>query len=104
MIHQEIFGIAPEYSQKILKLFESLPEGTEVWLFCSRAKGNYREGSDIDLAFKGTEVDLGNRDEVLIKYDTLFLPWKLDIVIFAEVEDPSLRSHIDRVGILVFSK
>lgn len=51
-------GIADSYTQKIMDLFRTLPKGTKAILFGSRAKGNYREGSDIDIALKGTSLTI----------------------------------------------
>ena len=104
MIVKDIPGISTEHSRRILELFTSLPTGSEVWVFGSRAKGTYREGSDIDLAIKGSGVSLSlkERSELLEKYESVFLPWKLDIVAYDSIEDPQLRGHIDRVGVLVF--
>ena len=91
-------GIEESYSNKILSLFKQFPKCQEVILFGSRAKGNFREGSDIDLALKGAELTLDLREEILEKYEALLLPWKLDIVIYSLIQEPALREHIDRVG------
>ncbi len=45
-------GLTKEQSEKILELLQSSPAVKEIVLFGSRAKGNYREGSDIDIALK----------------------------------------------------
>ena len=91
-------GIPVEASAKILALFASAPPGTKVILFGSRAKGNFREGSDIDLAIKGP-VTLDDRSRWSLAYDDLYLPWKLDLAIYHLIEEPALKEHIDRVGL-----
>lgn len=91
-------GIEAPYSKKIFNLLRSTPGLESVLLFGSRAKGNYREGSDIDLAVLGPLFTHQNRDDLLQKYDNLNLPWKLDIVIYSLIEEPALKEHIDRVG------
>ncbi|MBI4404161.1 MAG: nucleotidyltransferase domain-containing protein [Deltaproteobacteria bacterium] len=92
-------GISEPYASQILGLFQNLPKNTKIILFGSRAKGNFREGSDIDIALKGGKLDLEIRDEILEQYSHLYSPWKLDIVIYSLIEEPSLKEHIDRVGI-----
>ncbi len=104
MTLHNIPGLSSDHSKAILDLFACLPEDSEVWLFGSRAKGNYREGSDIDLALKGSHVRLEHRDTVLRDYENLFLPWKLDIVLHSQIDEPALLSHLDRVGLLLFKK
>src|SRR3989339_218637 len=96
--HFDIAGIEKQYTKKILALFKNMPAGTSLILFGSRAKGNYREGSGIDLAIKGSGVTLDQRTQWLAEYENLFLPWKLDLVIYELTESQNLKEHIDRVG------
>ena len=96
---QLIPGIANEYGKQILNLFHPFPKGASLILFGSRAKGNYREGSDIDLALQGPSMTQKDRTLWLLQYEDLNLPWKLDLVIFKEIEEPALIEHIRRVGI-----
>ena len=98
---QHIPGIPAHYSQQILELFQPLPKGTFLILFGSRAKGNYREGSDIDIAIQGKNITPKDRSAWLLKYETLNLPWKLDLVIYHHIKEPALVEHIDRVGIRI---
>ena len=67
-------------------------------IYGSRAKGNHRPGSDIDLTLFGdglTAADLLAVDGAL---DALDLPYRIDLSLHADIEDPALRSHIERVG------
>jgi predicted nucleotidyltransferase len=98
MSAEKIPGVPDQYGQKILDLFGILPRGAQVILFGSRAKGNHREGSDIDLALKGAGFSLQDRDRWLLQYDALDLPWKIDLVVYELIEEPALQAHIDRVG------
>ncbi len=94
-------GIPHSMSDQILNLFRPLPKDTSLILFGSRAMGNYREGSDIDIAIQGTCITIKDRDTWLLKYETLNLPWKLDIVIYGHITESALIEHIDRVGIKI---
>ena len=94
-------GISDPYSRQILELFQPLPRGVSLILFGSRAKGNYREGSDIDIAIQGKNVTPKNRGVWLLKYETLNLPWKLDLVIYQHIKEPALIEHIKRAGIRI---
>ncbi|HBQ21962.1 MAG: hypothetical protein A2Z91_01210 [Deltaproteobacteria bacterium GWA2_38_16] len=98
---KNIPGIPNPHSQKILDLFWPLPKGSSLILFGSRAKGNYREGSDIDIAIQGKNIVSKDRTEWLLKYETLNLPWKLDLVIYRHIKEPALIEHIKRVGIRI---
>ena len=96
-------GIEEKNFRRILGLFSKNQNITEVILFGSRAKGNFRDGSDIDLALKGKS--LTSRDLVPIErdYEDLYFPWKLDLVIYENIENEELKNHIRRVGKVVYS-
>jgi predicted nucleotidyltransferase len=66
-------------------------------LFGSRAKGNYKNGSDIDLAVFGA-VDDGELGKISWELDDLLLPWEIDLLQFDSITNPDLRDHIARVG------
>lgn len=79
------------------------PAVTQAILFGSRAKGNYRNGSDIDLAVTGpcTDSELGT---IAWELDDLLLPWEIDLLQFDRIANPDLREHIARVGQVFYSK
>lgn len=95
------FGIAKEHWQKILSLFSNKKDLQTAVLYGSRAKGNFREGSDIDICLKGS---LSSKIiyEILEEYEPLYLPWKLDLVLWNNIENQNLKDHILRVGIQVY--
>jgi len=61
-----------------------------VILYGSRARGNYRNGSDIDLALVGKELDLTTLFKVETELDDLLLPYKIDLSIHHKIENPDL--------------
>jgi predicted nucleotidyltransferase len=95
-------GLTKEQSEKILELLQSNPAVKEIVLFGSRAKGNYREGSDIDIALKGAKIT--DCDRLSLAYQDLYLPWVLDLVAYETIEALSLKEHIDRVGLVLFKR
>ena len=50
------YGLSDQVITKIIDVFTKFPEVKEVILYGSRAKGNYKRGSDIDLAIKGKNI------------------------------------------------
>jgi predicted nucleotidyltransferase len=63
-------------------------------IFGSRAKGNFRYNSDIDIAVWGN-VNIGH---ILTELDELPMPYKFDVVSYESLKNDKLREHIDRVG------
>ncbi len=98
------FGIETDDLNAIIKILESDEKIQDVILFGSRAKGCFRDGSDIDLALKGNNLILDDLLTISTMLDDLFLPYKFDLVIFERILEPKLKEHIDRVGILLFSR
>ena len=50
-------GISDEIWQKIATVYSVFPEIETAILYGSRAKGNYKKGSDVDIVFKGTKLN-----------------------------------------------
>lgn len=96
-----IGGIADEHWQKILSIFRKHPNITDVILYGSRAKDNFRNGSDIDIAVKGNPIEDRQLTQISMDYDDLYLPWKMDVTVYDSVSNADLKTHIDRVGIIL---
>lgn len=98
------FGISTDDWSAIIQVFKSEERIQEIVLFGSRAKGNYKPGSDIDLAMKGSELTLTNLIDISTMLDGLDLPYKFDLILFDRIQEPKLTEHIERVGITIFNR
>lgn len=72
----------------------------KVILFGSRARGDYRDQSDIDLAVKGGKGNLFAID-VDETTSTLFM---YDVVNLDKAVQPELMESIEREGIIIYEK
>lgn len=90
--------------KKIQSVFKLHPEIEKAILFGSRAKGNYKAASDIDLTLVGTTLTLSLQQEIENELDDLLLPYKFDISIYHTINSTELLDHINRVGQLFFKK
>lgn len=94
--------IERENHRKHLRRFRPAPGRGKAVLYGSRAKGNFKPGSDIDLTLFGegpTSTQLGEIDEEL---DELLLPYQIDLSIFDQIENVKLHEHIERVGVVFY--
>jgi predicted nucleotidyltransferase len=93
------YGIDQETWDQILSVLRSESKVREIILFGSRAKGVFKEGSDIDICIKGK--DLGYDDLIRLNglLDELDLPWEIGLLIHDMIDEPMLIEHIARVGI-----
>jgi len=96
------FGLSEKVLEKLITLFGKESDVEEVILFGSRAKGTFKEGSDINLALKGANANLQLLRKIELKIDNLMLPYVVDHVIYNEIKEPQLTDHINRTGICIF--
>jgi predicted nucleotidyltransferase len=99
-----IFGLKEETIQAISNVLAHYPEVEKVLLYGSRAKGNYKPASDIDLTLLGNAIDVSIMNKISWELDDLLLPYTFDLSIYHHLNDPSLLDHIARVGVLFYSK
>lgn len=100
-----MFGLKDEQLQKIQQTLAQFESIQQAILYGSRAIGNYRPGSDIDLTLKGDNLTLRNiifplQDAL----DELYLPHTFDISIYSQIDHPELLQHIQRVGKIFYQK
>lgn len=98
------FGLRVNDINKINSIFESNPKIHKAILFGSRAKGNFEAGSDIDIALKGSALNLDDILSSFSEIEKLSLPYKVDIVIFERINEEALIDHITRVGVILFDR
>ena len=100
----EEYGLKPQILQGIKEVFERYPKIECAVLYGSRAKGNYRPNSDIDLTLKGEHLDLSVLIKIENELDDLLLPYKIDLSILNQIKSPELLDHIERVGKVIYNK
>ncbi|MBF0212681.1 MAG: nucleotidyltransferase domain-containing protein [Magnetococcales bacterium] len=82
-------------------VFRYVPEIQEVIVFGSRAKGNFRPHSDVDLALLGV-ADALRAEAVAEALDQLPFPYKFDVKAYDGIRYPPLLEHIQRVGVSIY--
>ncbi len=96
------YGLPDETLARIRSVFAAHPEIEKAVLYGSRAKGNFRAGSDIDLCLVGEAVSLAQQLRIESELDDLLLPYKIDLSRFHALDNPALTDHIRRVGVTVY--
>lgn len=99
----EQFGLDSLDWNDLQEAFENCNAVDSVFLFGSRAIGNFDRGSDIDLAILGKNINI----ETLSTLATLLnedcnLPYFIDLVDYTKIENEELKAHIDRVGMRIY--
>jgi len=75
-----------------------------VLIYGSRAKGNFKPGSDIDFTLKGEKLTHNILSRINTKLDDLLLPCIFDTSLFNSIDNKELLDHISRVGKVFYKK
>jgi len=99
------YGLKEATIKRMCDVFAYFPQIEKAIIYGSRAKGNYKNGSDIDLTLQG------NKDltfDVLLKVmndlDELLLPYTIDLSIFNDITDGEVIEHIQHAGMVFYEK
>jgi type I restriction enzyme S subunit len=98
------YGLTETTVEKICALFARFPEIEKAILYGSRAKGNFKTGSDIDLTLCGEALTSDLCSTIASALDDLLLPYTIDLSVFNELNHEELREHIERVGVLFYER
>ena len=97
-------GLSDQVAALIRDVFRKHPEVETVILYGSRAKGDHKPGSDIDLSLQGEGLSLSLLSTIHNELDELPIPYTVDLSILDRIDNSNLADHIQRVGKLFYSK
>jgi predicted nucleotidyltransferase len=98
------FGLKNTSIDQIIKVFTKYPELEKVLIYGSRAKGNFKPGSDIDLTFIGDGLNQSILNKIEDDIDDLFLPYTFDLSILKHISNDDFIAHVSRVGIVFYER
>ncbi len=98
------YGLSEKTLEDICVVFRFSPAIESAVLYGSRAKGNFKTGSDIDISLIGEEINLFMLNQVSIALENLNLPQQFDLTIKHQIENKELLAHIERIGIVIYQK
>lgn len=93
-------NISDSYKQKIISFISAILPSAKIYLFGSRAKGNYHKTSDIDIAIDNKQkIDRKIISQIKNAIDSLNIPYTIDIVDLNNVSE-TLKKQLERDKIL----
>ena len=92
------FGLSDTVVKELQDVFRRHANIEKVLIFGSRSKGNYRAGSDIDLALIGKNIDYRQLLDISMEIDDLELLYSIDLLDYQTKVGTPIGDHIDRVG------
>lgn len=99
-----MFGLKPDDITLIVEVLRRHLDVQEAIVFGSRAMGNYKPGSDVDIALKGN-LSPETPCEISVELnERLPLPYKFDVVAYAAISHEPLAEHIDSYGKVLYKR
>ena len=92
------FGLSDTVIEELQDIFKRHVNIKKVLIFGSRSKGNYRAGSDIDLAVIGDNLDYNQILDIICEIEDLELLYSFDLLDYQKKKGTPIGDHIDRVG------
>ena len=97
-------GLTNRDIQTLQDILSRYSKVKKVFLFGSRATGNYQKGSDIDIAVMNEGVSDKTIRSIISDCEESTLPYFVDVINFPELSHPGLKDHIKKVGKLFYSR
>ena len=91
-------GLTKRNEETIWAIFKRYPKVESVYVFGSRAKESFKEGSDIDLVIMRGDVSYLDLIRIKSAFEDSDLPYTVDVLYYAEIKNKELKAHIDRIG------
>ena len=98
------FGLTDAQLAEITAILQKYPEVGRGIIFGSRAMGNYKEASDIDLAIKGEDVTFKTEINISGDLEDSELPFLCDVVNYNTIDHPPFKEHIDTEGVTFYRR
>lgn len=99
------FGLEPKIIEDIKNILKKYPEVEKAVIFGSRARGNYRKGSDIDITLFGDKLTNSINTKIFYEIDNLYLIYNIDLINFNTLsEEDKLRQNILDEGVEIYAK
>lgn len=93
------FGLRQSDSITICHVLSKYPEVQQAYIFGSRAKGNYKNGSDVDIALKRELLTQHITNQISYELnEETNMPYQFDVLNYLAITEPALTDHINRIG------
>ncbi len=92
------FGLSKNNFNKILSVVNKYPY--KFYIFGSRARGDYKKTSDIDIAIKG-KVSAKERAKIWLDFEELDIIYFIDIIYISDIKKKELLRNIEIEGVLI---
>ena len=98
-----MFGLTENDMDTIKSILASNKNIESAKIFGSRAKGNYKQGNDVDISICGSKITYEDVVKIsAILNEETCLPYRFDILNFSSIKNDELLKHIIKYGITIY--
>lgn len=95
------FGLSEKTINKIIAELKKRKQIKKAVIFGSRARGDYKYNSDIDIAiYSDSEIDGSLYSDI----DEAVGIYKVNLIYIKNLKDAKLRENIERDGIVIYKR
>ena len=98
------YGVDPELVERLVALAQQTAKVERLLLYGSRARGDYTNRSDIDLALDAPAMDIIDFADFLVALNNLPCLFKIDLLRLQDLQNPALHEQIAQDAITLFSR
>lgn len=98
------FGLSEKTLAELHRIFSDEPCVHRVLVYGSRAKGGFREGSDIDLTIDSPSLSFSQLIHLQGEIEDSMIPQMVDLSILQNLTNPALLEHIQRVSKVFYER
>lgn len=96
------FGLTNAQIKVVRSVFKRFPEIKKVMILGSRAMGNFKKGSDVDLAIMGNvKTEIVAEISMILNEETT-LPYLFDVIHYESISNEELKRHVDEYGTVFY--
>lgn len=99
-----MYGLSEQNLQELRSILSSIPHIEEAILYGSRARGDYKKGSDVDLSIKGSKLTFHDLSLLDDKLYYSYIPYFFDTNSYDQLTNPNLIANINRDGKVVYKR
>ena len=100
-----MFGLSDRTLKMTVEAISQFTSINRASIFGSRAMGNYKRGSDIDIVIWGENITFALVDELhTMLNEKLPIPYYYDVICYDLTDNEAIKSHIDEFGKEIFNR
>lgn len=92
-----MIDLNPKYIEFIKNTVGSVLSDFELYIFGSRARGNAKEYSDIDIAIKSAELNNKTKSQLEFLFEDSTLPYEVDIINLGNISEQFKKVILDNL-------